>query len=234
MNRSTTKSWIAACLFLFGAGPFLYSASAAEPKDQTLRYSVDYRGSDAGEIEVIVKRNDDGYQVTSISHLSLLASMFLQSHTIVSFFQRTDDGLVLQSGKEILTQTGETVRSFEVDAPAGNIRFSGGDPVSFDRSTHLDADSFPLGLVTSNAEALLGRRFLSVNPKRARLFEITDVKKDRVEVPAGAFEVWRIHSSVPGEPSRVFRLWLRVDGDQVPVRIETGREGKLTTMVLLP
>lgn len=209
-------------------------AMAQLPGNQALRYSVDYRGSDAGEIEVVLEHGENGFQVTSISHLSLLASMFLESHTIESRFSLEKGLPVLDSGSEILTQTGEVKRSFAVDRQAMKVEFSAGDPVVFDQATRLDADSFPLGLVTSPVDALKGRRFLSVNPKRARLFEVTDVTRQTIRVPAGEFEAWRVDSSVPGEPTRVFRLWLRAEGERIPLRIETGREGKLTTMLLQP
>ena len=230
-----TARWIArfmAALLVAVAGSPDTPALAGAPGERTLRYSVDYQGSHAGELEIRISREGEECLVRSISHPGLLAGMFLESHTIESRYRMQNGKAILLSGRELLTRTGEARRSFKVDHAARRIHFSAGDPVGFDTATRLDSDPFPLGLLTAGAAE--GGPFLSVNPKRARLFDTTAVTEEVVTVPAGKFDTLRHDKAAPGDAGRILRLWLRRGENPVPVRIVTGRRGKLTVMELLP
>jgi hypothetical protein len=225
------------CLQLFAIVftlAFVASTRAGEPSEQTLRYKVDFRGTNAGELETVIERTEDGYLVKSISHPSLLASMFLQNETAETHFQLVDGRLVLQSGREYVTKSGKEVRSFEVDHDAGQIRFSGGDPLDMEPGTRLEADTFPLALMANGLESAAGTKFYAVSGKRARLYQTGEPMAETIEVPAGKFETLRVENRLPGEPSRIYTIWFRVGPQPIPVRVVTGREGKVTTMELLP
>ncbi len=234
MTMRRTKVFVPLALALLAAvaGSPDALVLAGPPVERTLRYNVDYQGRNAGVIEIGISRDGGDWLVRSVSRPSLLAAMFLDSHTIESRYRMRDGEAVLLSGRELLTGTGEVLRSFEVDHATRRIHFSAGDPAGFDAATRLDSDPFPLGLLTAGAAE--GGRFLSVNPKRARLFGTAGVVEETVTVPAGTFATLRHDHAAPGNPGRVLRLWLRRGEDPLPVRIVSGRQGKLTVMELLP
>ncbi len=209
-------------------------AHAAPPEPQSLRYSVDFRGHDAGEVEVEISRDGDHYLVRTIAHPSLLASMFIEPITAEARFDLVEGELRLLDGRETVTESGELLRSFAVDHAAGSISFSDGDPLTLQPGTRLDADAFPLSLVALGADAVAGTTFYAVNPKRARLFESAEPVMESVEVAAGAFDTMRVDNTVPSDRERVYSVWLRTGDNPVPVKIVTGRSGKATTMELLP
>lgn len=232
MGRRQAFVRLAMALLVAVAGSPGAPAMADDPAERTLRYSVEYQGRNLGKIEISISRDGEDCLVRSVSHPNPLAAMFLESHTIESRYRMRSGEAVLLSGRELLTKTGEVRRSFEVDHAAGRILFSAGEPTGFDTATRLVADPFPLGLL--GAESAEGGRFLSVNPKRARLFEAKGVVEEVVTVPAGTFATLRHDNAAPGNPERILRLWLRQGEDPVPVRIVSGRKGKRTVMELLP
>ncbi len=235
MGRRQAFVRLGVALLVAVAGSPDAPAMADEPAERTLRYSVEYQGRNLGKIEISISRDGEdgeGCLVRSVSQPNPLAAMFLESHTIESRYRMRSGEAVLLSGRELLTKTGEVRRSFEVDHVARRILFSAGEPAGFDTATRLVADPFPLGLLAAGSAE--GGRFLSVNPKRARLFETTGVVEEDITVPAGTFATLRLDNAAPGNPERILRLWLRQGEDPVPVRIVSGRKGKRTVMELLP
>jgi len=217
---------LAACILCF-------SAHASELVGKNLRYSVNYQGAYAGELEIVIEKTDNEYVVSSISHLSLLAQVFLKSTTIESRFKDQSGTLLLVSGKETLNETGKIKRSFDVDYASGKINFSDSDPVPFSKDTIIQADSFPLGLVLSDLSSRKGKIYLSVNPKRARNYVYQKIDNETISVPAGTYNATRIFSTRPDEPERKVTMWLSDDNSQLPVKIITGKNGKETVLELL-
>ena len=222
-------------LVAFALSLVLPTVSVAEPpEEQTLRYEVNFRGHNAGQLETIIERTTDGYLVKSVSHLSLIAKAFLSNETAESVFRYVDDELVLQSGREYVTKSGKEIRSYEIDHEAGQITFSDGDPLTMEPDTRLEADTFPLALMANGVENAVGTKFYAVSTKRARLYQTESPVRESVEVPAGKFDTLLVQHTLPGDPTRIFKIWLKDGPQPVPVRVETGREGKLTIMQLLP
>lgn len=217
---------------LLGLGTLNVSAAVSlEP--QTLRYSVTYNNQNAGELEVIISRDHSGYQITAISHLSMLAKMFLESTTVTSRFEAFNDTFRLVSGKEIADDTNEVRRGFTVDHTSSKINFTKSDPLSFDPAVRMDADAFPLLLVLENGQVDTGNQLLSVSPKRGRLYEYNNGVEESVSVPAGDFQTSLIIASRKDDSGKSIRYWLRRN-DRIPVKITTGKPGNETTLELLP
>ena len=80
----------------------------ADINSQTLRYAVEYAKQNAGELEVVIQRNEDQRQlkINAISHLSLLAKMFLTAQTSTTFFQIDGDQYRLLEGADYLKKDG--------------------------------------------------------------------------------------------------------------------------------
>ena len=214
---------------LFSTGPVF----AAQLAEQTLRYSVLYRGSDAGELEIVIKRNDEGYRVTSISHLSPLAQMLLKGHTIESDFDLVDGCPRLIGGREFLKESGELKREFNIDYTTNTVHFSHGDPIQFGPDLLLDADAFPLGLVLSCIDTIANQQLLTISPKRARLLTYQAPVDERLQTANGDIEAIRIVATREDNPENLKTIWLRKTGERNPVKIVSGKPDKLTIIELI-
>ena len=208
-------------------------ASASSVVEQTRIYAVEYQGKDAGELEVIIRREGEGYLVRSISHLSALAQLFLKSHTIESRFELKNDQLRLVSGREILNESGKVKREFSIDHDNNTVTFSAGEPIKFPQGFRIDADSFPLGLMTSNPTTLTGESYLSISPKRARQYIYQSPVEEIVSVPAGDFTTTRVVGIRNDNPNRSVSFWLDKGNQQLPVKITNSKDGRETILVLV-
>ena len=201
--------------------------------DQTHVYDVEYEGKDAGKLEVRIKRDGSEYIVRSISHLSVLAQLVLKSYTIESRFAIQKDGLRLISGREILNESGEVNREFSVNYDKNTIFFSKGEPLVFPENIRIDADSFPLALMTSDLNSLVGESYLSISPKRARQYVYQPPTKETVSVPAGEFSTTKIVGAREDDPNRTISIWLDQNRQQLPVKIVNSKGGRETVLVLV-
>ena len=201
--------------------------------DQTRLYNVEYEGKDAGKLEVRIQRDGSEYLVRSISHLSVLAQLFLKSYTIESRFEIKKNGLRLVSGREILNESGEINREFNVNYDENTIFFSKGEPLVFPENIRIDADSFPLALMTSDLNSLAGESYLSISPKRARQYVYQPPTKETVSVPAGEFSTTKIIGAREDDPNRTISIWLNQDPQQLPVKIVNSKGDRKTTLVLV-
>jgi len=205
---------------------------AIELENQTLRYSVDYRGTNAGALAIEISRSGDNYTIKTVSDLSLVAQLFLKSYTIETQFALVDGNTNLLSGKESLNQSGDTVREFMINHKTREVEYKGADNVKFDAATRVDADAFPLGMILSKTSDLIGKPYLSVSPKRARLFVVQETAQEEVTVPAGTFNTTLIKSVRPDDKDRFVQIWLQTGDNPVPVKIVSGKPGKVTTLTL--
>ncbi len=223
--------WLVACWISLACWPVL----GIDVPPQTLRYAVDYKGTNAGELEIVISRIDTGYLVKSISHLSLVAQLFLQSFTIESTFDMVNGQPRLLKGREIFNQSGEIHRSFEVDHGKQAITFSQQEQESqpIVNAAWLDADAFPLALIFADKSSLTGKKFLSVSAKRAGLQVFHAPLEESVTVPAGTFSSLKVINNRVSDPSRTITVWLQDSSNPVPLKIISGKQGKQTTMELI-
>ncbi len=199
---------------------------------ETWQYSYHYRGMDAGKITYTLQQQGDQYLVRAESDLSLVANMFLDDFTIESRYQWQDGMFVLQSGRELTSQTGEINRYFEIDHVERKIRFSHHDPIHFEPGTRLDTFPLPWGMVLTGPAP--SEEILYVNSRRVYRSVIKQVQPVSITGPGGPFETLRLDHVVLDKPGHIFRLWFRPGQDRVPTRIESGRKGQLSVMELLP
>ena len=214
---------------------FLVSSIAYSeaPNDQSHRYDVQYDGKDAGELEITIKRDGTDYIVKSISHLSDLAQLFLKSYTIESRFELKNKEFRLVSGQKLLNESGEINREFKVDYEKNTVFFSKGEPFVFPENIQIDADSFPLALMTSDLNTLSDKPYLSISPKRARQYVYQPPIQETVSVPAGEFSTNKIVGVRKDNPNRTISIWLDQDSRQLPIKIVNSKDGRDTTLALI-
>ncbi|NKB76924.1 MAG: DUF3108 domain-containing protein [Gammaproteobacteria bacterium] len=208
------------------------SALAIQINSQTLRYSVEYARQNAGELEVVIDNKDDQLSVTTISHLSLLAKMFLTAQTSTAFFSVQDGQFHLTNGADYLQKDGSLIRDFEVNKTAQSITLLGGETTTTEPDQLLDADSFPIGLMTSEIKMLAGKTVRVVSGKRTRLYRYRAPEEEELDTNSGKLNTWKITRERMDSPQNTVTFWLDQNNNHIPVKIITSKKGKETLLTL--
>ena len=206
------------------------TALAGSIKNQTLMYSVDYAGQNAGELEVIIETKGNQLSVTSHSHLSLLARMFLSAQTSKANFKIDGESLQLTDGADYQQKDQSLIRRFKIEGSV--ITLDSGEQIAFQSSELLDTDIFPVALIASDLNTLPGRKVLVVSGKRVRADIYQAVVKEAITTPDGKMETSRVTRLKENTNDNFVTYWL--DKDQIPVKILSEKKGKKTILTLLP
>ncbi len=202
-------------------------------EDQTLRYAVSYGGRNAGEIEITIRNQNDGYVVTSTSKPNALASLFVKAHLSDTRFVRRRGEVVLDGGAESLAGNGGSgyARSFRFDHAAGRVKFSDGKSSAIQPGDRFEAAAFPLLLMLRPVDGVKGR-VREVSAKRTRDYRYEQPVAETVTVPAGAFASWKINRHRTDRPADTVTVWLSRAGNPVPLKIVIRKRGKTSTLML--
>ena len=238
MNIQPTTSLNLPSPFLFIVRYILFAvalmavskAIAAGPiENQTLIYSVDYAGQNAGELEVIINTEGDQLSVTSHSHLSLLAKMFLTAQTSKANFSLAQGHPRLISGADYQQKDQSLLRSFTISDTT--ITLSNNDQIPFAPGELLDADAFPIALMASELSTLPGRKVFTVSGKRVRVDTYQSIANETITTPSGDIPTSRVTRMRDDAHDNAVTYWL--NKHQIPVRILSTKKGKKTTLTLL-
>ena len=229
-RRAAQRAVAVALLMWFATAA--HGAGAIE--NQTLRYAVSYDGRNAGEIEIVIRAENDGYLVTSTAKPSLLASLFVKAHTSTTRFVRHRGEVALDSGTESLAgdDTQGTVRGFHFDRSRSRIEFSNGKHAAIQPGDQFEAAAFPLLLMLRPVERIAGARVRVVSFKRIRDYLYEAPVEAVVTVPAGAFSSWKINRHRIGRPADTVTVWLNKTGAPVPVKITVKKKGRTSILRL--
>lgn len=221
---------VAVALALAPAG-----ASATAIQDQTLRYALFYERIDAGEVTVDIRNQDAGYVVTSTAKPSRLASLFVKAHHSATRFVRHHGEVALAGGDErLLGANGEDGYAwwFRFDRARARVEFSNGDARPIAPGERFEAAAFPLLLMLRPLAGLGGTRVVEVSARRARDYIFEPPVAESVRVPAGEFASWKISRHRSDKPDDRVSVWLRRDGEPLPLKIQVTKRGRTSALLL--
>jgi hypothetical protein len=207
-------------------------AWALSVQDQVLHYDVSYSSTPAGEIEITIAGDDEGYVVSATTYPNMIASMFLDEYTNETRYRRNQDLLELATGHDQLRGDKDFNRSFTVDYDKGEIQYDSGKVVPVAESDRLEAISFPILLMDAPDEVVEGTKVRQVSTKRVRNFIYEKPQTEVVKVPAGEFTCTRYTRHRIDKPETTVTIWLSQDENPVPVRISSTNKGATSVMEL--
>ncbi len=227
----------------------LWAAPAAAAEvEQTLHYAASYGNTSVGEVEVVIRAEDDGdngrgdgYVVTSRGNPSGLAAMFVKPRVSVTRFVRQHGEVVLDRGSEGIVGGDEEERSFQLDRARARIAFSDGEHEAMQPGDRFVAAAFPLLLMLRQIEDIAATRVREVSARRVRDYIYEQPVAETVQVSAGAFPSWKITRRRDGRPSDSVTVWLQrneheaaeANGDRLPLKIAITKRGKTKTLELI-
>ena len=213
-------------VFLFFIGP----ASALE--SQNFRFSVNHSGTDAGELEINIEKQDGKYVITSTSHLSLVASLFLKGYESKTTFEQTESGWALTQGREKILGEEEISKGFDVDSAAKTITFLSKETINIQPNEWVDAAAFPLVTLLSDFKNIEdGQQLMEVRNKNARKFKFEATVADKISIDGQEIDTWRIKRNRVGQRESGVSIWISQENELEILKIEITKKGKKTVMV---
>lgn len=224
-------------LLLLLSATSIQVASSDEIAEQTLQYAAFYGSKKIGKIEIDIRREKDGYIVTSVSKPTLLARMLVGAHTTTTRFVRHQNELTLDSSKHIERQ-GDDTQSFRIDHSGNLIQFNNGRQVQIREGEKLEAASFPLLLMYRTNQDIPVEEVREVSVKRVRNYRYEKSVLETVQVPAGEFIARKIKRFRVDRPADNVTVWLSHDKTEqmqnwFPVKILIDKRKKANVVLLL-
>ena len=219
---------------LIGFGALLLMANspvkAERITSQRLMYSVDYAGQNAGDLEVIIENQGNQIEVTSHTHLSILAKVFLTAQTSKAQFSMSGGIPRILGGADYKRKDLSLIRQFTVNGDA--VTLDSGETLVVPQGDLLEADLFPIRLMASDFSSLGGKTIRVISGKRMRVDQIETPVQEQITTPRGTINTWRITRFRADDPGNRVTYWF--DELKRPAQIVSTRKGKNTILTLLP
>lgn len=214
-----------AALLLSGA------AAAAEPKlpELNLAYAATWSGIKLGDIAVTLRPEGEGdcYRYRSTSNPVGMVRMFYGKPSETSEFCVRNGKVV---PKRFAFERGKQGFTLEFDAAAGKVRDSHGR----ERDVPANAqDRFGLQQAVrlwviendGKPNPVASVEFALVDDERIRVYRFAVTGRERIELPAGAFDTVKVERV--DNPNRISRYWIAPEVGWMPVKVESGKNGKV-------
>jgi hypothetical protein len=206
------------------------AAAAAEPKlpDLQLHYAAAWNGMNLGEIVVTLKPQggDDCYRYESRSDpVGIVRWFYGKPHETSEF--------CVAGGKVVPKRFAYDSRgdgfTLEFDLAAGKVKDGHG------RSRDIPAnaqDRFALqqavrlwAIENESKKEPGSVEFVMVDDEHVRAYRFAITARERIEIPAGKFDTVRVERV--DNPRRISRYWIAPERGWMPVKVETGKDGKI-------
>jgi hypothetical protein len=204
------------------------ATAAAEPvlPELQLRYAASWSGTSLGQIVITLQPHGapDCYRYESVSDPVGIVRWFYGKPREVSEFC-ISGGQVVPKRFEYVARDGFTL---EFDTAAGKVRDRKG------RARDIPAgaqDRFGLQQAVrlwamANASAKdASAEFPMVDDERVRVYRFAITARETIEIPAGKFDTLRVERV--DHKRRISRYWIAPERGWMPVKVETGKDGKV-------
>ncbi len=225
----TNKAAVIYLLLLLGWLP----AQAANLENQTLRYSVQYRTQNAGELEIIISGEGDRIKTTVTSHLSAIAKIFIDDLTEETWFSIHGDGVRVERGHTLSHDMQTVKRGYFIDRQNNRIQYDDGESVAVESIAIFESAAFPLVLINSDIGAIEGQIIREISPKRVQRYIYLAPEQQTLPLHGKNHHTWKVTRHKSGDPSRTVTVWLDRKNRNTPLQIISTRKGKDTVMRLI-
>ena len=216
-------------LFLLCFAPTI---SAVTMEEQSLVYSVAYGKKNAGDVEIVILKQDAGYIVKSTTKPSKLVGLFLKAHISETRFISINGELAIDSGSEISKGKDSYARTFQMNRDLKTVELTDNDPVNYEDGDKFESISFPIMLMNRSLENIAGTNVREVSTKRVRDYQYEEPFEESVKVKAGTFTTWKVIRNRIDRPEDNVVAWLNQTAPQIPVKIAVTSKGNTVTLSL--
>lgn len=219
------RRW-ALALALWLTGPAL----AAEPQlpELNLIYTATWNGIKLGDIVVTLKPAGGGncYRYESQSNPVGMVRMFYGKPRETSEFCVAGGKVV---PRRFAYERGRESFTLDFDMAAGTVKDGHGrereiPPNAQDRFGLQQAVRLWV-LANERKGNAASVEFALVDDERVRAYRFAITGRERIELPAGAFETLKVERV--DNPNRISRYWIAPDVGWMPVKVESGKNGEI-------
>ena len=208
-------------------------AIAIELENQTISYSVTYKGYDAGKLEVVIENDGVMIKTRAISHLSNLAKLFLPDQIVQNWFRIDGDSVLLERGHTLARDETIITGSFVIDRLNGKIDFSSNQSEPIIVDDRFEAASFPVVLVTTEISKLNGQAIREISTQKSSPYVYRTPVEESLELKGKVYPVWKVARHQQGNENRYVIFWLSYEYPHIPLKIISSKKENKTVMTRL-
>jgi len=218
------RAWIVALALASGL------AQAVEPKlpELELRYAAAWKGMNLGEIVVTLKSEGgpDCYRYESRTNPVGLVRMFYGKPHETSEFCVAGGAIVPK--RFVFDSRGDSF-ALDFDPASGKVRDGRGKvrdiPANAQDRFGLQQAVRLWAIANQSSKEPGSVEFALVDDDRVRVYRFAITARERIEIPAGKFDTIRVERV--DSPNRISRYWIAPERGWMPVKVESGKDGKI-------
>ncbi len=216
---------------LFAALILISAPVRAELANMELEYQIHYGSTHAGSLNISITHDGEQYQMASATKPKGIAKMFLKSYTTATQFTAAGNDFKLLNGSEVYKGKESDDLSFVINYDSKEVQLSNGEAIKFAAENLLDFQTFPLLLMIEPPQQVSGNTYIEVSAKKVRNYTYTEVSEETLSMPDGDQLAWKVTKLRDNNPEITTTVWIS-QKDNVPLRIESLRKGKITRISL--
>ena len=191
----------------------------------TLRYSVTYRGSAIGELEIQIKKQAGEVIVRGETFPNALASLFGDGKVIETIkYTQQGDKLLLTRLTQQKGQSNPKTSELIVDRDK-NTLLTRDKQITIAKDDQIDAYTFPLLSILGLNDSASGSEEKLVTAEKVREYRYHEPSHETITTQAGTFKTLKTSKTRLDKPKTI-ALWLTETQPFMPVQIQVDKKGK--------
>lgn len=197
--------------------------------------SSTYGNATLGKFTNTFKKTDTGYSVNSVTKVQGIAAIMIGSNEQQScnftFDHATNTATPVSYAGGTLKKEKYRVNFNWEDR---TFQFDSGETLDMPDGYIIDICSMPFALALAQGRGLDKQTMYIIDGKKKRLrgYNLLSSDNETVETPFGLKETLKIVLQRELRPDRLLTLWLSLDDQFTPVKVEEKRKSRTTTMVV--
>lgn len=222
----------AGIIALAGLSTTSFAYKAQDIPSYTLRYTVEFRGSSIGELEISIKTSGDDVIVRGETFPNALANLFGDGKVIETIkYTEYGDKLVLTTLTEKKGQSNPQTKQLHVDHQK-NTLLAHKNIIKISPEDQIDAYTFPLLSILGLTDSSSGSEEKLVTAEKVREYRYHPPTHETITTDAGTFKTLKKSKTRVNKPKTI-ALWLTESAPIMPVQIQIDRDGKREVSIRL-
>ncbi len=200
----------------------------------TLRYLVELRGTEAGDLVIdIQEKGKNAVVIRGETFPNMLAQLIGDGKIIELIeYQKTGNSLQLTKVSEKHGENGK-LEVATIDPKSKTIRLNNGKTYSADFDDQIDAYSFPFLSLIGEPDETKGQSEQVVSTDSVKKYAYDDPINESLTTPAGTFKTVKISKHRVDGNNRKIAVWITEKAPRFPVKIQVLKGGNSHATITL-
>ena len=235
MNKFRIAKTIA--YFIVGFTPF--NAVALNESDVNgkvdLSYKVNILGSNLGEIHTTITKNNQNFEISSITRAEGVASLILGGNVTQGCSFSTTDQHIISSTSNIEKKGRKAFKNdIQIDWDSRFINYNNESSLSVPSGYLIDFCNFHFAAAYTDHEFLKKHKMYVLDGKKSRLksYIFKSISQEKIKIPAGEFEANKITFERELNPDKSITFWTSEKYPYFPLKMVETRKSKKRILTL--